>query len=87
MLEDSNVRKVEESNPDFICITEAWLDNTIPDNFLCLRDYLVCRCDRANGNNAHDGVFIDFKTHLNLVLVEYNSVHEVVYVKIAITKL
>lgn len=33
----------------FICVTESWLDNDVPDNCLTLRNYALFRADRETG--------------------------------------
>ena len=34
---------------DFLCCSETWLDDRIPDNLVKIKDMKVFRCDRKKG--------------------------------------
>ena len=39
---------LSDRNIDVCCVTETWLSNSIPDCFVCLKDYVVYRHDRCS---------------------------------------
>jgi len=39
---------LSDHNIDVCCVTETWLNNSIPDSFVCPKDYVVYRHDRCS---------------------------------------
>jgi len=39
---------LSDHNIDVYCVTETWLNNSIPDSFVCPKDYVVYRHDRCS---------------------------------------
>ena len=42
----------KQFNPDFLCVTETWLTDSISDNTLWLSGYNLFRSDRPSGNRG-----------------------------------
>ena len=75
---------VSNFSPDVICISETWLHDNISNSVFCLNNYQIFRKDRDDGLNAHGGVLIAVKTEYNPVLIDNDSIHEVVFVNLRI---
>ena len=75
---------VSNFSPDVICISETWLHDNISNSVFCLNNYPIFRKDRDDGLNAHGGVLIAVKTEYNPVLIDNDSIHEVVFVNLRI---
>ena len=58
--------RCQQLKPDVIVITETWLDQNVPDNFLHISEFEILRCDR----DIHGGgVAVYLKSSLNYDLI------------------
>ncbi len=60
----SELQIIADTNPDFIVITETFLNNSIYDAEITLPSYLQFRADRSTGNRR-GGVVIYVKNDAN----------------------
>ena len=80
----------EELKPDIICITETWLDDSVPTNFCTPTGYKTIRKDRSNeykqkyGRNKGGGIAIYYKEHLIVEKNDYLSdeIEEILWVQV-----
>ena len=71
----------EQFHPDIICITETWLDESIQNANLGLKNFNIFRRDR----NMHGGgILIGVKNSLNSNLKEVSMNHELIFITIKI---
>ena len=72
--------------PHVICITETWFLNDISNSVFCLNNYQIFRKYGDDSLNAHCCVLIAVTTENNPVLLDNNSIHEVVFENLRIKK-
>ena len=66
------------SDVEFLIITETWLNNNIPDDFIRVDGYNMFRldCDPGFGRTRGGGIVIYAKTRFNCVLCEYLNIQD-----------
>ena len=74
---------VNSENPDLICISESWLDQTIDSSLLSLPGYVIFRKDR---NRHGGGTLLGVKANLNPKEVVHNTSNEVVIADIHVNE-
>ena len=80
----------QEINPDIVCITETWLDDSVPTNSCTPTGYKAIRKDRSNeykqkyGRNKGGGIAIYFKDHLKVEKKDYlsDAIEEILWVQV-----
>jgi endonuclease/exonuclease/phosphatase (EEP) superfamily protein YafD len=76
--------------PDIVCITETWLDDSVPTQTCTPNGYNIIRKDRSEdfkqkyGRNKGGGVAVYYKEHLNVERKEYltDKCEEILWVQI-----
>ena len=82
------VRIVANSvNPDFISVTETWLQNHVHSNIVELNGYNIVRKDRQAG--THGGICLYIRDTIQFSVLETlsNSIFEVLWVRMCPTRL
>lgn len=77
-------------DPDIVCITETWLDNSVPAQGFIPDGYKIIRKDRSDdfkqkyGRNKGGGIAVLYKSHLKVEKKEYMSdkVEEILWVHV-----
>ena len=59
--------RVQNRQPDIVCIVETWLDDTVSDNELLLPDYQIYRYDR-NRHGGGDAIYVHVSLSCKIVL-------------------
>ena len=80
----------QELQPDIICITETWLDDSVPTNTCIPPGYRMIRKDRSEeykqkyGRNKGGGIAIYYKEHLKVERKDYltDAVEEILWVQV-----
>ena len=80
----------QEIKPDLICITETWLDESVPTNTCTPTGYKMIRKDRSDeykqkyGRNKGGGIAVYFKDHLKVEKKDYlsDAVEEILWVQV-----
>ena len=68
-----------DHNIDVCCVTETWLNNSIPDSFVCPKDYVVYRHDRCS---VGGGVAVFVKNAICSVAVDIGLPAEYQHVEV-----
>ena len=79
-------------NPDILCLTETWLDDSVPAQGYVPSGYRIIRKDRSEdfkqkyGRNRGGGVAILFKDHLKIEKKDYmtDDVEEILWVHVKV---
>ena len=61
-------------------MAETWLSREFPDEFLDIKDFVIFRKDRDNGNHAHGCVLIAVISSLNPNVISIDTDLEVCYI-------
>lgn len=59
---------MNDTLPDVLCISESWLNQKIPDEFIGIQDYLAIRLDRRTGKRG-GGLITLMKIYLKVLMV------------------
>ena len=81
---------LKELNPDIVCLTETWLDQSTPQNSFIPNGYSMIRKDRTEafkqryGRNHGGGVAVIHKQHLKIELKSHltNKTEEILWVEV-----
>ncbi len=66
------VRILSEGDIELLCITESWLNASVPDDMVSVCGYNLLRQDRTkeSGKSTGGGLLVYYKNHLDVSLVE-----------------
>ena len=65
------VRILDQGDLEILCITESWLNKSVPDHMISICGYNLLRHDRTkdSGKQTGGGIIVYYKNHLNVSLV------------------
>ena len=83
---------IDTLNPDILCITETWLDHSVPAQGHVPRGYKIIRKDRSDdfkqkyGRNRGGGIAVIYKEHLKIEKKNYmtDEVEEILWVHVKV---